>query len=111
MILLALDRADDCLFYLAGIRDQSVFNFAAIPQSMAIATMELCFRNPAIFDRNVKITKGKACRLMLDSSQNLQILYGVFRDYARIIHKKNDPRDPNFLKVSVACGRVCASPT
>lgn len=106
MILLALDRADDCLFYLAGIREQSVFNFAAIPQSMAIATMELCFRNPAIFDRNVKISKGKACRLMLNSSQNVQILYATFRDYARKIHKKNDPRDPNFLKISIACGRV-----
>lgn len=110
MILLALDRADDCLFYLAGIKDQSVFNFAAIPQSMAIATMELCFRNPKIFERNVKITKGQACRIMLDSSQNLQILYGTFRDCARRIHKKNDPRDPNFLKISIACGRVSSTP-
>lgn len=106
MVLTALERVPDCLFYLAGIRDQSVFNFTAIPQSMAIATIELCFRNPAIFQRNVKITKGQACRLMMQSSQNLQILYGTFKEYARRIHKKNDPRDPNFLKISVACGKV-----
>lgn len=106
MILLALDRADDCLFYLAGIKDQSVFNFAAIPQSMAIATMEICFRNPDMFDKNVKISKGTACDLMMKSSQNLQILYGAFREYASKIQKKNDPRDPNFLKISIACGRV-----
>lgn len=106
MILLALERATDSLFYLAGMREQSVFNFAAIPQSMAIATLELCFRNPAIFERNVKLTKGQACRLMIDSSQNLQTLFGVFKDIARKIHKKNDPRDPNFLKISVACGKV-----
>ena len=107
MVLIALRRAPDCLFYLAGMKDQSCFNFAAIPQSMAIATLELCFRNPVLFERNIKITKGQSARIMIDSSQNLQTLFGVFKRYARIIHKKNDPRDPNFLKISVACGKVC----
>lgn len=106
MVLLALKRADDCLFYLAGIREQSVFNFCAIPQAMAIATLELCFQNPKIFEKNVKITKGTACLLMGKSTQNLQVLCGVFRDYARIIHKKNTPKDPNFLAISIACGKV-----
>ncbi|KAL9089873.1 MAG: hypothetical protein Q9159_002343 [Coniocarpon cinnabarinum] len=106
MILIALRRVPDCLFYLAGLREQSVFNFAAIPQSMAIATLELCFRNPDVFQKNVKISKGQACRLMIESSQNLRTLYDTFRMYARIIHKKNDPRDPNFLKISVACGKI-----
>lgn len=109
MILMALQHATDCLFYLAGIKDQSVFNFCAIPQSMAIATLECCFRNPDIFKKNVKITKGQACRLMIESTQNLQVVYGAFRTYARRIHKKNDPRDPNFLKISIACGKVCHS--
>lgn len=106
MILLAIQRADDCLFYLAGLRDQSVFNFCAIPQSMAIATLELCFRNPAMFKRNIKITKGAACQLMTDSTQNLQVVCDVFRKYARKIHKKNTPKDPNFLKISIACGKI-----
>lgn len=106
MVLIALQCADDCLFYLAGIKDQSVFNFAAIPQSMAIATIELCFRNPKIFERNVKISKGQACKLMMNSTQNLQVVCEVFKEYVRRIHVKNDPRDPNFLKISVACGRV-----
>lgn len=109
MILHALEKVPDCLFYLAGLRDQSCFNFAAIPQIMAIATLELCFRNPAIFQRNVKITKGQACGLMVQASQNLQVLYGAFRTVARRIHKKNDPRDPNFLRISVACGKVCCA--
>lgn len=107
MVLLALNRAPDCLFYLAGMKEQSVFNFAAIPQAMAIATLETCFRNPAIFERNVKITKGQACGLMIRSTQNLETLFEVFKEYARRIHKKNDPRDPNFLKISIACGKVC----
>ncbi|ODM24304.1 putative squalene synthase [Aspergillus cristatus] len=106
MVLNALEHVEDCLFYLAGLREQSVFNFCAIPQSMAIATLELCFRNPAIFQRNVKITKGDACQLMMESTQNLRLVYQVFRRYARRIHKKNSPKDPNFLKISLVCGRI-----
>lgn len=106
MILLALQRVPDCLFYLAGMRDQSVFNFTAIPQTMALATLELCFRNPAMFEGNIKITKGKTCHLMTCSSQNLQILFNEFKLMARTLHKKNNPRDPNFLKISIACGKV-----
>ena len=106
MVLNSLEHVEDCLFYLAGLREQSVFNFCAIPQSMAIATLELCFRNPAIFQRNIKITKGDACQLMMDSTQNLYLVYQTFRRYARKIHKKNTPKDPNFLKISLVCGRV-----
>jgi farnesyl-diphosphate farnesyltransferase len=106
MILTALSRADDCLHYLAGIREQSVFNFCAIPQSMAIATLDACFQNYNIFQKNVKITKGEACQLMIESSRNLQLVCEVFRRYARKIAKRNNPHDPNFLKISITLGRV-----
>ncbi|KAL9107913.1 MAG: hypothetical protein Q9227_007235 [Pyrenula ochraceoflavens] len=106
MVLDAISHVDDCLFYLAGLREQSIFNFCAIPQSMAIATLELCFRNSAMFDRNVKITKGQACKLMTESTQNLQLVTEVFRRYTRKIMKKNTPKDPNFLKISIAGGRI-----
>ncbi|RYO23858.1 putative squalene synthase [Alternaria arborescens] len=106
MILTALTRADDCLYYLAGLREQSVFNFCAIPQTMAIATLETCFQNYALFRKNVKITKGEACQLMVESTQNLQLVCEVFRRYARKIAKKNNPHDPNFLKISITLGRI-----
>lgn len=106
MVLNALKHADECIFYMAGIRDQSVFNFVAIPQAMAIATLELCFRNPAIFESHIKITKGNACQLMIQSTQNLRVVCQVFRQYVRKIAKKNDPRDPNFLAISAQCGKV-----
>ncbi|KAE8355706.1 farnesyl-diphosphate farnesyltransferase [Aspergillus coremiiformis] len=106
MVLNALEHVEECLFYLAGLREQSVFNFCAIPQSMAIATLELCFRNPDMFSRNIKITKGDACQLMTESTQNLHVLCSVFRRYARRIHKKNTPKDPNFLKISIICGKI-----
>ncbi|KAI1500153.1 farnesyl-diphosphate farnesyl transferase [Biscogniauxia marginata] len=106
MILNALKHADECLFYMAGIKEQSVFNFVAIPQTMAIATLELIFQNPKIFYSHIKITKGDACHLMLQSTQNLSLVCDVFRRYARRIAKKNDPRDPHFLEISAACGRI-----
>ncbi|KAI4271347.1 MAG: hypothetical protein L6R38_006888 [Xanthoria sp. 2 TBL-2021] len=106
MVLNSLNHADECLFYLAGLKEQSVFNFAAIPQAMAIATLALVFRNPDIFKKNVKMTKGSACQTMLDSTQNLSKVCEVFRKFVRHIHKKNTPKDPNFLKISIACGKV-----
>ena len=106
MIYTALTRADDCLYYLAGLREQSVFNFCAIPQTMAIATLDICFRNHDMFKRNVKITKGDACQVMMDSTGNLRMVCDVFKRYARSIHKKSIPQDPNYINISIACGRV-----
>lgn len=106
MVLNSLRHADECLFYMAGIKDQSVFNFVAIPQAMAIATLELVFQNPDIFKKNVKITKGDACALMMESSQNLRSVCDIFKRYARRIHKKNSPKDPNYLQISIACSKV-----
>ena len=106
MVLDALKHAEECLFYMAGMKDQSVFNFVAIPQGMAIATLEAVFRNPDLFKKNVKITKGDACQIMLESTQNLFVECEIFRRYARKIHQRNDPRDPNYLNISVQCAKV-----
>jgi len=106
MVLDALKHVEECLFYMAGMKDQSVFNFVAIPQGMAIATLEVVFRNPAVLERNVKITKGAACQIMLESTQNLQVECDVFKRYVHLIKEKNDPRDPNFLAISVQCAKI-----
>jgi farnesyl-diphosphate farnesyltransferase len=106
MVLDALKHAEDCLFYMAGMKDQSVFNFVAIPQGMAIATLATVFRNPDVLERNVKITKGSACQIMLESTQNLFVECEVFRKFAREIHNKNDPNDPNFLAIATQCAKV-----
>ncbi|ROW14249.1 hypothetical protein VPNG_04315 [Cytospora leucostoma] len=106
MVLDALKHANDCLFYMAAVRDQSVFNFVAIPESMAIATLDAVFMNPDLFHKNVKITKGDACQLMTESTQNLRVVCEVFKRYARRIHQKADPRDPNFLAIGIQCGKI-----
>ena len=106
MVLNALAHVDECLFYLAGIKEQSVFNFACIPQTMAIATLDLCFNNPAMFQRNVKITKGQTCRIMLDSTQNLRKAAEVFRTYTRSILRKNRRGAYNFKEIGEQCAKI-----
>ena len=106
MVLMALNRADDCLSYMASVKEQSTFNFVAIPQTMAIATIELCFQNPALFERNVKISKGSACQIMIQSTQDFRLVCEVFGQYARKIHRKNNPSDPHFLDINTACAKI-----
>lgn len=60
MVLDALRHATDSLDYLRLLKNQSVFNFCAIPATMAMATLALCFGNPAMFKRNIKIRKAEA---------------------------------------------------
>lgn len=60
MTLDALRHCCDALDYFSLLKCQSVFNFCAIPAVMAIATLDVCFMNPAVFDRNVKIRKAQA---------------------------------------------------
>ncbi|EJC99699.1 farnesyl-diphosphate farnesyltransferase [Fomitiporia mediterranea MF3/22] len=105
MTLDALRHAVDSLEYIALLKTQSVFNFCAIPQTMAMATLALCFMNPAVFHRNVKIRKAAAARLIMRSTNPRDVAY-MFRDYARDIHAKAVPADPNFLRISVACGKI-----
>jgi len=105
MVLDALEHSRDSLVYLCGLKDQSVFNFCAIPQVMAIATLALVFRNRNIFHTNVKIRKGQACDMIMKMG-NQRIVAQIFLRYVREIHSKNTPKDPNFLQISIECAKV-----
>ncbi|GCB18155.1 probable squalene synthase [Aspergillus awamori] len=108
MILNALEHAKDCLVYLAGLNEQSIFNFCAVPQSMAIATLELCFRNPALFERdvNVKISRGDACQLMIECTQGLPGLCRIVSRYARRIKAKNLSGATNLSEINTVCDTI-----
>src|SRR5947207_15390318 len=101
MTLVSLNHAVDCLIYLSVLRDQSVFNFCAIPQVMAIATLALVYRNPLVFQRNIKLRRGETVRLLTEST-NMRGVCDIFQRYTRVIHQKSDPADPNCLGISVA---------
>jgi farnesyl-diphosphate farnesyltransferase len=106
MVLNALGHVSDCLSYLVGLHEQSVFKFCAIPQSTVMATLELCFRNPELFLRNIKITKGDAFQLMVESSQDLDRVCKIFCRYVRQIQQENNPKEPGFLNISITCEQI-----
>ncbi|KAH7891005.1 squalene synthase [Phlebopus sp. FC_14] len=105
MIFDALRHACDSLDYLRLLKNQSVFVFCAIPVCMAMATLALCFQNPAMFQDHIKIRKAEAARLIMRST-NLREVALIFREYARQIHGKAKPQDPYFLKISVMCCKI-----
>jgi len=59
MTLIALGHVVDALDYLTMLHNQSVFNFVAIPATMAIATLALCFMNAEVFQRMSRFARGK----------------------------------------------------
>jgi farnesyl-diphosphate farnesyltransferase len=101
----ALTHVEDVLHYLSLIDDQSSFNFCAIPQVMAIATLELVYQNEEIFERIVKIRKGTTCSLIL-KSRTFNGCIEIFQEYVRKIHHKSTPHDPNYLKIGMICGKI-----
>ncbi|KAJ9474535.1 Squalene synthase [Pseudozyma hubeiensis] len=105
MLLDAMSHATHALDYLALLKEQSIFNFCAIPQVMAISTLELMFNNPDVFKKNVKIRKGVAVGLILKAVNPRDVAY-TFLTYSRKIHARLTPADPNFVRWSVELARV-----
>ncbi|KAH3666639.1 hypothetical protein WICMUC_005566 [Wickerhamomyces mucosus] len=105
LVVNALEHVIDVLNYLSLIEDQSSFNFCAIPQVMAIATLELVYQNPLIFNNHLKIRKGLTCQLIL-KSRTLKGCVEIFQYYIRKIHHKSSPNDPNYLKIGSTIGKI-----
>ncbi|TIB38121.1 hypothetical protein E3P86_01818 [Wallemia ichthyophaga] len=105
MVLDALRHAPDVLDYLTLIKNQSIFNFAAIPQVHAIATLETCFMNPDLLHKNVKIRKAAAVEILM-TVRNPRDVAEQFVAFSRKMHAKLSPADPNFIKLSIAMSRV-----
>lgn len=105
LITLSLNHVIDCLDYLKALNEPTYFRFAAIPQVMSIATLDLVFNNPDVFHKNLKMRRGLTAKLML-KSKTMQGVYDIFREYVMKIHYKNKPSDPNFQKIDVLCARI-----
>ena len=43
---------------------------------------------------------------MIESTQDLQHVCEVFRQYARKIQRKNKPSDPHFPDITIACSKI-----
>ncbi|EIE80439.1 farnesyl-diphosphate farnesyltransferase [Rhizopus delemar RA 99-880] len=105
MVLNVLNHVPDVLTYLSKLQTRPIFMFCAIPQVMAIATLALVFNNLDIYQRNIKIRKGEAVKLILECT-SMDNVIAVFRKYVFEIAKKNEACDPNFMEISMAIGRV-----
>lgn len=105
LVLNAMEHVKDCLVYLTMVYDPSTFNFCSIPQVMAIATLAEVFQNEKVLRTNVKIRKGAACDLILQSRTYEGVLE-IFSYYLRVIHHKCPVSDPNYLAIGIKCGEL-----
>jgi len=101
----AMRHAIDCLDYMERLQDSKNFAFCAIPQVMAIATLNKLYNNPAVFAQNVKIRKGESAEIFLKSA-NIQSIRGWFNYYAREMARKLVPGDPSTEKLRAHMGKI-----
>ncbi|XP_034143684.1 squalene synthase isoform X7 [Esox lucius] len=97
----ALRHVPDVISYLARLRNQSVFNFCAIPQVMAIATLSACYNNPQVFQGVVKIRKGQAVTLMMQAT-NMAAVQSIMAQYSqKMLHRVSltDPSRDKTLRI------------
>lgn len=66
---------------------------------MAIATLALCFNNPNVFTGVVKIRKGLAVRMMMDSTSMDSVLL-VFDEHLQSIKARIPTGDPSVREIN-----------
>ena len=91
----ALRHVPDALAYMSILRSKKVFRFCAIPQVMAIATLSKVYNNSMVFTGNVKIRKGLAAKLMVETN-TMDDVYEYFDQFAREILRKLPANDPHY---------------
>mmetsp|Transcript_22922 Transcript_22922/g.32861 ORF Transcript_22922/g.32861 Transcript_22922/m.32861 type:complete len:503 (-) Transcript_22922:130-1638(-) len=101
----ALELVPDCLLFLSKLRCAEIFRFCAIPQVMAIATLEKCFNNPDVFTGVVKIRKGLSCKLILNTT-DVRGVHSMFYLFATQINAKADPADPSYERTKKICNTI-----
>lgn len=105
LITNALEHVPDVIKYMSRIRNQTVFNFCAIPQVMAIATLARCYNNPNVFSGVVKIRKGQAVSLMMEATC-FQSLRRILYKYALEIRHSIPADDPSAPKTHAIVDKV-----
>lgn len=107
----ALELGPDCLAYMSKLHCVEVFRFCAIPQVMAISTLDKLYANHDVFTGVVKIRKGLSCKLLLRTN-NLYELHSIFYGFANSIATKARQQraagihDPSFDRTLKACDAI-----
>ncbi len=107
----ALAHAIDCLDYLKQLKNEHVFKFCAIPQVMAIATLCEVYNNPQVFTKNVKIRKGYAAKLMLNTNSVLDVvkIYHHMAHAMEAMITQNTPKSIETLVLVQEIKKYCAT--
>jgi len=108
MVTDGLECIPECLVYMGLLHNPDVFLFCAIPQVMAIATLSEVYNNPKVFTGVVKIRKGLACKLILES-KDLNGVHRWFNIFARDILSRIPVNDPNAKATKKICETVINS--
>ncbi|KAJ4760565.1 Squalene synthase [Rhynchospora pubera] len=94
MVTNALIHVEDCLQYMAPLKDQAIFRFCAIPQVMAIGTLALCYNNVNVFKGVVKMRRGLTARVIAETN-TMKDVYGAFYEFSVLLESKIEDKDPN----------------
>eukprot|EP00755_Sulcionema_specki_P005073 Sspe_Gene.31735::Locus_15624_Transcript_1_1_Confidence_1.000_Length_1400::g.31735::m.31735/K00801/FDFT1; farnesyl-diphosphate farnesyltransferase len=108
----ALGHLPHVVQYLRQLHEPSVFEFCAVPQVMAIATLAKLYNNPDVFSQRVKIRKGLAARIMT-GSRNIGEVTNLFTEFCNEIEAALDPTDPSTpsIRVRLSNARRVLAPT
>lgn len=101
----ALRHVTDALAYMNILKNKKIFRFCAIPQVMAIATLSKVYNNPQVFTDNVKIRKGLAAKLMVETN-TMDDVYEYFDQFAREILRKLPANDPNYHNTKAQLDKI-----
>jgi len=99
MVADALRHIPDCLDYLKNVADRKIFNFTAVPQIMAVATLAKLYDNPHVLTGVVKVRKGLAARLMI-YNVTIEDVYKYFRKSIELIERKNLIETPYYKETA-----------
>jgi len=97
MVADALQHVSNCVLYLNMIQDKQIFRFCAIPQVMAMATLEKIYDNPDVFVEVVKIRKGLAAKMMVYTN-DMETVQKTMLRFVNKISKKLRADDPNYKR-------------
>jgi farnesyl-diphosphate farnesyltransferase len=103
----ALSCVPECIAYMDLLKTEEVFQFCAIPQVMAIATLSELYDNPKVFTGVVKIRKGQAALLIQDVN-SVEGLHKWFHHFAESILRRVTVKDPNASATVEICQRIIA---
>jgi len=104
----ALQHVSNCILYLNMIKDPQVFRFCAIPQVMAMATLAKIYNNADVFTEVVKIRKGLAAKLMVETN-SMEVVNKVLNKYVEQIKSKLNPDDPSYVTTKKRLNRITES--